>query len=95
MPEAQLNLAQATVHLCRSPKSNAVSMAIWTAMDDVRKGDIGSVPAFLRDAHYSGAAKLGHGVDYVSPHVATADVPAAAADDHLPEELRGRTYYRK
>jgi putative ATPase len=94
LPEAQLNLAQATVHLCRSPKNNATSMAIWTAMDDVRRGDIGAVPAFLRDAHYGGAAHLGHGAGYVSPHVATPETPAAAADEHLPEELRGRTYYR-
>lgn len=95
MPEAQLNLAQATVHLCRSPKNNATSMAIWTAMEDVRKGDIGAVPAFLRDGHYGGAAQLGHGVGYVSPHVATPGAPAATADDYLPEELRGRTYYRE
>jgi putative ATPase len=94
MPEAQLNLAQATVHLCRSPKSNATSVAIWAAMDDVRRGDIGAVPAFLRDTHYSGAAVLGHGVGYVSPHVAGPDSPAAEPDEHLPEELRGRTYYR-
>lgn len=93
MPEAQLNLAQATVHLSRSPKNNATSMAIWTAMDDVRRGDIGAVPAFLRDAHYGGAAHLGHGAGYVSPHVVTSQTPAAAADDYLPEELRGRTYY--
>ncbi len=95
MPEAQLNLAQATVHLCRSPKSNSTSAAIWAAMDDVRKGDIGAVPAFLRDAHYGGAANLGHGLGYVSPHVATPDTPAATTDEYLPEELRGRTYYRE
>lgn len=95
MPEAQLNLAQATVHLCRSPKNNATSMAIWTAMDDVRRGDIGSVPAFLRDAHYGGAAQLGHGSGYVSPHVASDELPAAEPGDYLPEELRGRTYYRE
>ena len=95
MPEAQLNLAQATVHLCRSPKNNATSMAIWTAMDDVRRGDVGSVPSFLRDAHYGGAAALGHGVGYVSPHMASNESPAAKPDDYLPEELRGRTYYRE
>ncbi len=95
MPEAQLTLAQAVVHLCRAPKSNAVSSAIWQAMDDVRAGDIGEVPPFLRDAHYAGAATLGHGDGYVSPHVATSDRPAAETDDYLPEQLRGRRYYRE
>ncbi|NBN89505.1 MAG: replication-associated recombination protein A [Actinobacteria bacterium] len=94
MPEAQLNLAQATIHLCLAPKSNSTSMAIWTAMDDVRRGDIGAVPTFLRDAHYSGAEKLGHGTGYVSPHVASSDNPSAKARDYLPDELRDRTYYR-
>lgn len=95
MPEAQLNLAQAVVHLARAPKSNAVSSAIWTAMDDVRNGNIGEVPAFLRDAHYGGAAQLGHGEGYVSPHVATPERPAAAAEDHLPAPLRAKRYYRE
>ena len=94
MPEAQLNLAQATVHLCRSPKSAETSSAIWVAMDDVRRGNIGTVPTFLRDAHYRGAETLGHGSGYVSPHAATSDNPAAGATDYLPEELRGRVYYR-
>ncbi len=94
LPEAQLNLAQATVHLARAPKNNATSVAIWTAIDDVRQGAIGEVPKFLRDAHYKGAADLGHGSGYVSPHVATDDSPAARAEDYLPETLRDRTYYR-
>ena len=94
LPEAQLNLAQATVHLARAPKNNATSVAIWTAMEDVRQGAIGEVPKFLRDAHYKGAADLGHGSGYVSPHVATDDSPAARAEDYLPEPLRDRTYYR-
>lgn len=95
MPEAQLTLAQAVVHLCRAPKSDAVSRAIWQAMDDVRAGDIGEVPPFLRDAHYAGATALGHGDGYVSPHVATSSRPAAEMDDYLPEQLRGRRYYRE
>ena len=94
MPEAQLNLAQATVHLCLAPKNNSTSIAIWSAMDDVRRGDIGEVPAFLRDAHYSGAADLGHGEGYVSPHVATSDSPAAHPREYLPETLQDRSYYR-
>lgn len=86
LPEAQLNLAQAVVHLAKAPKSNAVSHAIWTARDDVRRGVDVTVPPFLADAHYSGAAEIGHGVDYRSPH----DDPAAANRDHLPEQTPGR-----
>lgn len=94
MPEAQLNLAQATVHLARAPKNNATSMAIWTAMDDVRRGSIGEVPAFLRDAHYQGAHQLGHGTGYVSPHDASTVRPAAEPQEYLPESLRDRRYYQ-
>ena len=86
LPEAQLNLAQAVVHLAKAPKSNAVAQAIWTARDDVRRGVDLTVPAFLADAHYAGAAEIGHGVDYRSPH----DDPAAANRDHLPEQTAGR-----
>ena len=94
MPEAQLVLAHATVHLSGAPKNNAVSMGIWTAIDDVRQGGIGEVPNFLRDGHYKGAASLGHGEGYVSPHSATNTQPAAPVEAYLPEELRGRNYYR-
>ncbi|MBM3638453.1 MAG: replication-associated recombination protein A [Actinobacteria bacterium] len=92
LPEAQLNLAQAVIHLCRAPKSNAVAQAIWTAREDIRHGRVGEVPAHLRDAHYLGASQLGHGDGYISPH----DDPSAA--EHLtcvPEELRGQRYYRE
>ena len=93
MPEAQLNLAQATIHLASAPKSNTTSNAIWSAMSDVRSGGIGEVPLFLRDGHYQGAETLGHGSGYVSPHVATPHNPAAQANDYLPEALDGRHYY--
>jgi putative ATPase len=93
MPEAQLNLAQATIHLASAPKSNTTSNAIWNAMSDVRSGGIGEVPLFLRDGHYQGAETLGHGSGYVSPHVATPHNPAAQANDYLPEALDGRHYY--
>jgi putative ATPase len=91
LPEAQLNLAQAVVHLARAPKSNAVAQAIWTAREDVRNGRIGEVPAHLRDAHYSGASDLGHGVGYVSAHV---DAQKASELSYLPDELRDVRYYR-
>jgi putative ATPase len=90
LPEAQLNLAQAAIHLARAPKSNAVAQAIWHAREDVRREGIQPPPPALRDAHYRGAEARGHGTGYVSPH----DDPARALADHLPEELRGRTYYR-
>lgn len=86
LPEAQLNLAQAVIHLAKAPKSNAVSQAIWVARDDVRRGVDVTVPPFLADAHYAGAAEIGHGVDYRSPH----DDPSAAQRDHLPEQTEGR-----
>ncbi|MGL6279373.1 MAG: replication-associated recombination protein A [Gaiella sp.] len=89
LPEAQLALAQAATYLSRAPKSNAVAQAIWTARADVRRDGIEPPPAFLRDAHYAGAQMRGHG-GYVSPH----DDPDRAAVEHLPERLRGRTYYR-
>ncbi len=63
MPEARLNLAQATIALAVAPKSNAVTTAIGAASADVRAGKIGPVPPHLRDAHYQGAKKLGHGCD--------------------------------
>jgi putative ATPase len=90
LPEAQLNLAQAAIYLASAPKSNAVTVALGEARGDVR--ELGTVrpPKELRDAHYPGAKKLGHGQGYVYPH----DDPAGFEVDHLPDELRGRTYYR-
>ena len=68
MPEAQLNLAHAVIYLANAPKSNSVITALGAAMQDVRDQPAGAVPAHLRDAHYPGAAKLGHGEGYVYPH---------------------------
>jgi putative ATPase len=90
MPEARINLAQATVHLALAPKSNAIVMAIDSALADVRAGKAGSVPPALRDGHYAGAAKLGHARSYVYPH----DLPeGVAAQQYAPDELVGRNYY--
>ena len=91
MPEAQIILAHATIHAALAPKSNAVVMAIGEAMSDVGRGRIGTVPPWLRDAHYPGAAALGHGNDYVYPH----DIPeGVAAQQYLPDALKGAHYYR-
>ena len=67
-PEARIPLANATIELALSPKSNSAYTAIDAALADVRKGGTGDVPDHLRDAHYKGAEKLGHGVEYVYPH---------------------------
>jgi putative ATPase len=90
LPEAQLNLAQAAIYLARAPKSNASATAIWQARKDVQ--EVGNVrpPPELRDAHYSSAKKLGHGEGYVYPH----DDPRGFKVDYLPDELKGRRYYR-
>ncbi len=68
LPEAQLNLAQAVVHLATAPKSNRAALGIWSAREHVRSGPAGEVPAHLRDAHYQGAKILGHGAGYRYPH---------------------------
>ena len=68
MPEAQLNLAHAVVYLASAPKSNSAATALWAAQADVRDRPAGAVPRHLRDSHYPGAAKLGHGEGYVYPH---------------------------
>lgn len=91
LPEARINLAQATVHLALAPKSDSAYAALEAATAEVAAGGTGEVPAHLRDAHFRGAAQLGHGVGYRSPH----DSPAGWVDQrYLPEELAGRTYYR-
>jgi putative ATPase len=90
LPEAQLNLAQAVVHLACSPKSNRVTVALGLAQRDVREGPRGEVPTHLRDAHYRSAAKIGHGEGYVYPH----DQPGAFVDQqYRPDQLLGTRYY--
>jgi putative ATPase len=90
LPEARLNLAQAAIYLACAPKSNASYVALKEATRDVHERGAIRPPKSLRDTHYRGARKLGHGEGYVYPH----DDPAGFEADHLPEELRGRRYYR-
>jgi putative ATPase len=91
LPEARINLAQATLHLALAPKSNAVVRAIDAAQADVRDGLAGAVPPALRDSHYPGAKKLGAGARYVYP----PDVPdGVATQQYPPDELVGRDYFR-
>ncbi len=90
LPEAALNLAEAVIYLARAPKSNAVVRALGRAQADVRSGVAQEVPTHLRDAHYKGAASLGHGEGYVYPH----DDPSGAVEQqYRPEALQGRVYY--
>jgi putative ATPase len=91
MPEAQLTLAHATVHLATAPKSNAVTTALSAAIGDIRAGKAGQVPAHLRDGHYSGAARLGHAQGYRYPH---EDPDGVVPQQYPPDEVRGTDYYR-
>jgi putative ATPase len=91
MPEGRLNLAQATIALALAPKSNAVITAIDEAVADVRAGRIGPVPSHLRDAHYGGSKKLGHGAGYRYAH----DEPFGVAEQqYAPDVVADQTYYR-
>lgn len=90
LPEAQLNLAQAVIHLATAPKSNAVVKAIGAAVADVRAGRGGAVPRHLRDAHYPGSRGLGHGTGYFYPH---DDVRGVATQQYVPDDLVGVDYY--
>ncbi|GIE92652.1 replication-associated recombination protein A [Paractinoplanes rishiriensis] len=91
LPEAQLNLAQAVVHLATAPKSNSVTMALGAAMADVRAGRGGTVPAHLRDAHYPGARGLGHGRGYRYPH---DDPRGVVTQQYAPDDLTDVDYYQ-
>ncbi len=90
MPEARIVLAEAVVHVATAPKSNAAYRAIDAAIADVRVGRGGPVPPHLRDAHYPGAARLGHGKGYVYAHDAPHGV---VAQQYAPDDLVGARYY--
>ncbi len=90
MPEARIPLAQAVIHIATAPKSNAAYRAIDAAIADVRAGKVGAVPLHLRDGHYSGATKLGHGVGYQYAH----DCPhGIAQQQYAPDTLVAARYY--
>ena len=90
LPEAALNLAEAVIYLARAPKSNAVVVALGRAQADVRSSVSQEVPVHLKDAHYKGAASLGHGEGYVYPH---DDPSGVVAQRYRPDALEGRVYY--
>ncbi|HEX2292303.1 MAG TPA: replication-associated recombination protein A [Gaiellaceae bacterium] len=90
LPEAQLNLAEAAIYLALAPKSNDVIVALREAQRDVRDHGHLRPPDALRDTHYYGAKKLGRGKGYIYPH----SDPRGFEVDNLPEQLKGRRYYR-
>ena len=90
LPEARINLAQAVIHISLAPKSNAVIKAISAADADVRNGLIGAVPAHLRDSHYPGAGKVGHGEGYLYPHDFDDGI---IAQRYAPDSVADRVYY--
>jgi putative ATPase len=91
MPEAQLTLAHATIHLATAPKSNAVVAAISAAMKDIQAGRAGLVPTHLRDGHYFGAAALGNAIGYKYSH---DDPDGVVPQQYPPDDLVGVDYYR-
>jgi putative ATPase len=91
MPEGRIPLAEAVVYLATAPKSNASYMALDAAIADVRAGNFGRVPKHLRDAHYPGAKRLGHGKGYKYAHDSDLGV---VEQQYLPDELKNTVYYR-
>lgn len=88
LPECQLTLSQTVAYLALAPKSNAATLAIGEARQEVQKGSLIPVPMHLRDAHYGGAKELGHGVGYQYSHDTESGV---AAQDYLGVD---RSFYR-
>jgi len=91
MPEGRIPLAEAVVYLATAPKSNASYLGLDAAIADVRAGNFGRVPLHLRDAHYAGAKKLGHGKGYKYSHDSELGV---VEQQYLPDELKGTSYYK-
>ncbi len=90
LPEARIPLCHAVLLLATAPKSNAVICAIDAAMQDIATKDVGEIPAHLKDAHYGGAKKLGHGLTYQYPHNFDNHY---VKQTYLPEKLSGTKYY--
>lgn len=91
MPEAQIILSQAVTYIATAPKSNRSCVAIEEAMNAVReKGNL-PIPTHLQDAHYKGAAKLGHGIGYKYSHDYKNDY---CKQQYLPYELTGEEFYK-
>ena len=89
-PEARIPLAEAAILLATAPKSNSAISAIGAAMRDIETIDTGDVPVHLKDSHYSGSAKLGHGTEYVNPHSMPNHY---IKQQYLPDNIKDRVYY--
>lgn len=91
LPEARIPLANAIIELALSPKSNTVIRSIDSALADIRNGHVISIPDHLKDAHYSGAHKLGRGIHYKYPH----DYPGHyVRQQYLPDPLKNAEYFK-
>lgn len=90
LPEARIPLAEAALYVATAPKSNAAVVGIDQALATVKNEKTGEVPIHLRDAHYKGAAKLGHGKDYLYPHDFEGGY---VTQNYLPESLRDKVFY--
>lgn len=90
MPEARIILAEAAIYVAKAPKSNASYLAIDKALDFVKTHKQVSVPTHLQDAHYKGAAKLGHGVGYLYPHDYEGHY---VEQQYLPDEYKDEKFY--
>ena len=90
LPEARIPLAEAVILLCTSPKSNSAINAIDAAIADVRSGDYGDIPAYLKDGHYGGAQKLGNAIGYQYPH---AFPNHYVKQQYLPDNIADHVYY--
>nr|WP_248285549.1 replication-associated recombination protein A [Staphylococcus lugdunensis] len=89
-PEARIPLSQAVIELCLSPKSNSSITAVDSALSDINAGNIGQIPDYLKDGHYSGAKKLGRAIGYKYPHNYDNGY---VAQQYLPDKLKNREYY--
>lgn len=90
MPEAQIILAQAASYVATAPKSNS-ALGIFDAMSEVKQSGNLKIPGHLRDSHYKGAAKLGHGIGYKYAHDYKNHY---VKQQYLPYELSGKEFYR-
>lgn len=90
LPEARIPLAQAALLLATAPKSNSAICAIDAALNDIEKSDTGDIPVHLKDSHYSGSQKLGHGIEYKYPHSYPNHY---TPQQYLPDKIADRIYY--